>query len=446
MFAAAENHSLEAMTPVVVLCHSEKPGLDGQGWTNVAKETPGFRQSPPIPATPASSCDKALLQSSSRWQEIDGLRGAAILLVVGKHYGFGQLTGPSEAFGVRLFNRLCPMLSGVDLFFVLTGYLLGGQLLDSLGKPRVHTKFYLRRACRTFPLYYLVLLAFSASVLTGEMRLVSFDLDVKWPFGTPWSLVAYALFVQNFLVAVQGYLGPAWLMVTWSLATQEQFYLLLPCLLRLSPRHVLGYVLVGLFLSGPLSRLALACVLPAWSLNTCDGLLFCRTDSLGIGVLVAWLLRQEGARNLLMKYRKYFSPLAIVLFAGTCLLAYFKLVLGSRALFVCGHTLLAVLYMDIVLIACFAADSMWGRVLRIRPLGELGRISYGVFLLHLIIRDLLFRGVLGITPTRNGWEHWLPTLVAFLLTVMVAEISWRFLERPIIGWAKSTWPRSNHDR
>lgn len=382
---------------------------------------------------------------SPRCLEIDGLRGVAIILVISKHYGFGHYPGSPESFGVRLFNSLYPALSGVDLFFVLSGYLIGSHLLAALDTPHYYGGFYVRRVCRTFPLYYLVLLLFSTAVMAREALAPVIALDVKWPFGTPWSMVAYALFIQNFWVVANG-LGPSWLLVTWSLAVQEQFYLVLPCVLRRLPRPMLGYGLVGLCLMGPLCRLALACILPAWELNTYDCLLCCRTDTLGIGVLVAWLLQREGARKRIMQGRAFLAPTAAMLLAGFSLLTYLGFGLGSAVLFVSGHTLLAVLYLVVVLIARFAADGVVGAVLRTGLLRELGRISYGLFLLHLIVRDLFFRGVVGMPPTLNGWDNWLPTVAAFLLTVFLAEISWLFLEKPLIAWSKSAWLGGSDDR
>ncbi len=196
--------------------------------------------------------------SGPRILELDGLRGLAILLVVTKHYGVAHLPNETASPAVAFFNRFYPTLSGVDLFFVLTGFLLGGRLLAAVDSPRYYSTFYLRRCCRTFPPYYLLLLAFTVAVLARDALRSVAGLDLAWPFGTPWSLAACALFLQNFAIAATASLGPSWLMITWSLAVQEQFYLLLPWLLRCVPRRGLGHVLAGLFLMASLCRLAAA--------------------------------------------------------------------------------------------------------------------------------------------------------------------------------------------
>ncbi len=226
-------------------------------------------------------------------------------------------------------------------------------------------------------------------------------------------------------------------MITWSLAVQEQFYLLLPWLLR-STRRVLGYVLIGLFLMAPLYRLAVAYFLPAEEWNGYDCLLCCRTDTLGMGVLAAWLLKTDGVRERLTSARALLCPTAAILFLGFALLIYSGYAMGTPAFFVFGHTYLAVLYLVIVLIAVFASQGLMGALLRMAVLRELGRISYGLYLYHLMVRDLFFGALFGTSAWLDGWETWVATLEAFLLTVVLAELSWHFLEKPLIAWSKST--------
>src|SRR5579875_3540042 len=130
--------------------------------------------------------------SGPRILELDGLRGLAILLVVTKHYGVAHLPNETASPAVAFFNRFYPTLSGVDLFFVLTGFLLGGRLLAAVDSPP----------------YYLLLLAFTVAVLARDALRSVAGLDLAWPFGTPWSLAACALFLQNFAIAATASLGP----------------------------------------------------------------------------------------------------------------------------------------------------------------------------------------------------------------------------------------------
>jgi peptidoglycan/LPS O-acetylase OafA/YrhL len=92
----------------------------------------------------------------------------------------------------------------------------------------------------------------------------------------------------------------------------------------------------------------------------------------------------------------------------------------------------------VVLIAVFAAQGLAGTLLRRTVLRGLGRISYGLYLYHVMVRDLFFGALFGTSAWLDGWETWLATLEAFLLTVLLAEMSWRFLEKPLIAWSKAT--------
>jgi peptidoglycan/LPS O-acetylase OafA/YrhL len=369
--------------------------------------------------------------------ELDGLRGIAILLVITKHYGVAHLPGETQSSAIAFFNRFYPLLSGVDLFFVLTGFLLGGHLLASLDSPRYYSTFYLRRCCRTFPLYYLLLLSFTAAALARDAVWPVIGLNLEWPFDTPWSLAVYALFLQNFWFAAAASLGPHWLGITWSLAVQEQFYLLLPWVLRRALRRVLGCILVGLFLIAPLCRLVVALALPSIDWNGYDCLLCCRTDTLVAGVLAAWLLQGAGVRKWLVRVRALLCPAAAVLILAFAFLSYSRYGIGTPAMFVLGHTYLAALYLVLVLIACFASQGFLGVLLRRPVLRELGQISYGLFLLHPIVNDFFFGVLFGTPPKLEGFYTWLATLDAFLLTVVLAELSWHFVEKPLIAWSKS---------
>src|SRR5919199_1508083 len=205
---------------------------------------------------------------SRRYPELDGLRGIAILMVVAYHY------------------ELAPFLSGVDLFFVLSGFLLGGILLEKKEAPNYFKAFYVRRICRIFPLYFLCLLVF----------LILLPVTLGWLFGDSIGMLAgdslplwsYFTFTHNFAMAQLGGWGTLWLAHTWSLAVEEQFYLILPLLICSFSRERLPYLLVGLILAAPLWRAFLYNFHPYGGLASYV-LLPCRADSLLVGVLCAYV-------------------------------------------------------------------------------------------------------------------------------------------------------------
>src|ERR1700741_834818 len=156
--------------------------------------------------------------------QFDGLRGLAILLVLIGHSGF--LEAMPDA-GMLEYTRF-----GVDLFFVLSGFLITGILLDSKESPHYFRNFYPRRVLRIWPLYYLVLfLAFVVAPL--------FQPAMRPTAARDWS--AFAFYVQN-IVFAHRVTYPFGLGATWSLAVEEQFYLTWPLLVFLLKKRTLAIV------------------------------------------------------------------------------------------------------------------------------------------------------------------------------------------------------------
>jgi peptidoglycan/LPS O-acetylase OafA/YrhL len=131
--------------------------------------------------------------------------------------------------------------SGVDLFFVLSGFLIGGILLDARSSPRYFQTFYLRRAYRILPLYFLVI---GLSLLPHLLAQFSVARAAHTtPLPLPW--LSYATFTQNFWMAYLGVFGPSGMGITWSLAIEEQFYLSIPLLIRnVRPRNLMIVLLM----------------------------------------------------------------------------------------------------------------------------------------------------------------------------------------------------------
>ena len=144
---------------------------------------------------------------------LDGLRGIAILLVL--------------AFHTELLPTLKPLArdgwAGVDLFFVLSGFLITRILLKSRNSPRYFTNFYARRILRIWPVYFGILLFVFAS---ERYRLLGDS-------ATSWWWISLATFTQNFYIGAYGWNAlPDWLGPTWSLGIEEQFYLIWPLLVK----------------------------------------------------------------------------------------------------------------------------------------------------------------------------------------------------------------------
>jgi peptidoglycan/LPS O-acetylase OafA/YrhL len=367
---------------------------------------------------------------STRVPELDGLRGLAILLVVAAHYFFFSVTpAPGSVLAyVKAAGRLS--WSGVDLFFVLSGFLIGGILLDARTSPTFFRTFYARRFFRIIPLYALVLAVFWG-MRAISARLPGLSAVVPLLEGpVPWYV--YATLLQNFYSAWFGTLGATFLNVTWSLAVEEQFYLALPALLRrLSGRFLLAALLVLAALA-PCVRLLLLHYTPNGAFASIV-LMPCRADTLLLGVLGALLVRTEGGVKWLGKLRPFLPGLLLLLFCGMGLLTSFWYFPQSIVLVSVGYTWIALFYLGLLLHVVTDSSGMITSVFRLRGLRYLGTTAYGIYLFHVPVRELVFAATTGGPPNLQSGLSVLLTVASFLCTLAVSGAAWRFLERPLIS-------------
>src|SRR4029453_12538469 len=158
--------------------------------------------------------------AGSRVPALDGLRGLAILLVVVFHLVVGQLRPQTHPAVDVLGRALSFTWTGVDLFFVLSGFLIGGILLDHFHASNFLPVFYIRRTCRIWPIYIVLLSAYFLWTYLRPAAPAPWVASVIDGTKPPWW--SYLLFVQNMYFAAER-MGPRFLDVTWSLAVEEQF-------------------------------------------------------------------------------------------------------------------------------------------------------------------------------------------------------------------------------
>ncbi|MBK8477975.1 MAG: acyltransferase [Opitutaceae bacterium] len=306
--------------------------------------------------------------------------------------------------------------SGVDLFFVLSGFLIGGILLDHRDSPSYFRVFYLRRVCRVFPLYFLLLGLFAGLMVTPLFAEPSF----LWLFHNPLPLWSYGSFTQNIAMGLRGDFGPHWLGITWSLAVEEQFYLLVPFLIYYLPRRYLSGVLVAAILAAPLFRH----VSPGFHVFV--GTLW-RADSLLAGVLLAVLVRWPSFVSAIR------DSFLLVLFA-VFLLGAVVLSLRPNAFGTLDHLWLAGLYSTAVLIAHYGSGTFAGRLLGSPVLVWFGQLSYGIYMFHQAVSGLLHGALRHRAPTIVSWSDAVISLCALGLTLLLAALSYRYLESPILRY------------
>jgi peptidoglycan/LPS O-acetylase OafA/YrhL len=371
----------------------------------------------------------------TRLPELDGLRGLAILLVLVFHY----FAGPAQpAPGSWLALAVRPLLyawSGVDLFFVLSGFLIGGILIDQRASGNYFRVFYFRRACRILPLYYAWLLIYFALRLMFQSA--PWDTLLSHQFRDPGlTLWPYGLFLQNFSMSAAGEFGPAWLGATWSLAVEEQFYLVLPLLVRWLPPRRLPGALGLLIIAAPLARIALyqrfpGNFLPAYTLMPC------RADALLLGVLCAWAVRQEGLRLWLARRTGLLYLLLLSLLAATGLMIARGYPRESFAMAAPGYSLLALLYACLLLLAVSERRGPVSALLRWTPLRRLGLLAYGIYIFHLAANVICHQLILGRWPQMKTAADLGVSVVALLVTFTVAWLSWNLFERRLVRIGQS---------
>jgi peptidoglycan/LPS O-acetylase OafA/YrhL len=355
------------------------------------------------------------LAPPSRIPQLDALRGIAIAMVLLFHY-----TVHLESAGFRFPAAVDAVLkitwSGVDLFFVLSGFLIGGVLLDARASPNYFRVFYWRRAFRIFPLYFAFLAVFflAAHFLQSTQNL--FYPLIPWPI--------CATFTQNFWMAAHNDPGAYALTPTWSLAVEEQFYLTLPALVYfVKPRRLIWILTFGM-IAAPLIRLAIFLANPARTMAIAY-LLPCRMDSLLFGVTAAYFMRRQRAREFLRTHRRHLWTGIELLTVLSALFLFSPNMLDPPMLLV-GFDCLGLLCAAILVASL--VDDRFAQFLRVTWLIWLGNISFGVYVIQQLvfgITELLLKG------HTNSWA--IASVLALAATIAIAKLSWEFFEKPLVG-------------
>ena len=369
------------------------------------------------------------INPTARLPELDGIRGLAILLVLIWHYvALGVAIDPgSRLFRVVFYLRQA--WCGVDLFFVLSGFLIGGILIDARRSESFFNTFYIRRALRILPLYFLLLVTFSIGdhlTQRGWAASVQYAFDEKGPIWVYW------LLVQNIWSAATGQWGCHWLGVTWSLAIEEQFYITLPLLIRFTPARILPWLIVVLVVSAPILRTVLYY---HYQFGQFSGywLMPCRTDALGLGVLLAIAIRSQQGWQKITELKWLVITLFLLSCAGFIWLDINGAGVGTEPMATYGHTVLAVLFASLLAMMLISPGGWISSAMRFKPLCYLGIIAYGVYLLHYPILGLVHGLWLGGHPNIESPTSALATLAAFVIVVVVSGLSWKFLEKPLVS-------------
>ncbi len=364
---------------------------------------------------------------SARIPELDGLRGLAILLVILCHYVGNPNHAPLGFWPNRFLMAFTAGWSGVDLFFVLSGFLIGGILLDARGAPNYFRAFYMRRVFRILPIYYLWTLLFGASVIAV---LVFFPGRLGVTPGDLLRIPVQLLFLQNIFIGMPHFMW-IWFVVTWSLAIEEQFYLLAPPLIRFLTLRRFVFALAATVVLAPVLRFML---FRYWAPGTylCVFLMPCRADSLSCGMLLAVGWRNARFRECIRSHAALLGRVLLVLFLGVGGLLWWLVHPINAVTVTIGFTWLALFYSALLLAVVSNTGGWLAGAMRLRLLGWLGGISYCVYLLHDAFNFFAHGILLHAEPKLYNLRQLGVSVLALLATLGVASLSWRFLEKPLI--------------
>jgi len=382
---------------------------------------------------PASS-SLHLVNSSATWNlpdwsqripALDGLRGIAILLVLLQHSVFGLESASPWVRRLLATGRLA--WSGVDLFFVLSGFLIGGILLDARESPRYYSTFYARRAFRILPLYWLVTTLFLLRHL--NIPWMPKVLGDSSPLNIP--ALAYLTFTQAFFMVRQGWYGAPGLAVTWSLAVEEQYYLIAPLLIRKVSTRKLPWVLGFTIVAAPFLRLLSRHVL-AHGDYACYVLMPCRADALCLGILAAYLVRRPAFWTQLTTRRDLLLGTTAAFFLGIVFLIERNYNQFSWDMTVWGYSLLAFFYTCCLLIAVSSHQGWWHRVLCHPWLMRLGTLAYCLYLLHYPLIQTGRRVAASVFHGHPEAAYLVGAGFGVAIALALAMLSWRYFEKPML--------------
>jgi peptidoglycan/LPS O-acetylase OafA/YrhL len=350
--------------------------------------------------------DVGSVPQADRVRELDGVRGIAILLVLVFHF-FGVPPAYPTPVWARVHQALALGWCGVDLFFVLSGFLITGILLDTKGSANYFSAFYARRAVRILPLYYLAVFTLFLAIPCAAERF-----DLAWTRIAVSEQVWYWLHVSNWRTAFDPLVYPE-ASHLWSLAIEEQFYLVWPAVVLVCSRRILLRLCVGVILACCLLRnTPTAQMVSIQHPNLLYRLTPFRIDSLVFGACAALIARDPQWSTIARRYLGVAFAGGVAATAITIRVAR-STAPNTRAMTGFGYSALALTFASIVLYAFFYSGSrgVISKLFRSTVLTRFGKYSYAIYVFH---APLLLH---------------LNKPVALLATYFLALVSWNGLER-----------------
>jgi len=365
-------------------------------------------------ANPTSPPDGAN-PHSPYYPALDGLRAIAVLSVFLGHYAHFRFGG-----------------IGVDIFFVLSGFLITGILYNASDTPHRFRNFYIRRILRIFPAYYALWLVLLA--LTPVLHIDWHSANLLWPAYLGNWLPLLAPGSSNQLLAhPQGHLVLLNTGHFWTLCIEEQFYLLWPLVVfTVKNRSTLLRICAITIVLSPLLRIALGVFTSQTFFSALSGATFCRFDEFLFGGLAALALRGSSAARIRTAgpYLFWSGGAAVTAFAAASLYVLGRnpngIILENWIMYA-GITISCTLSLGMLLM-CLDKTTWLARILNLTPLRALGRISYGFYLWH-DVPHAFYEHAIRIAHLS---PHTLGLIIPFTGTLVVTLASYHLIERPFL--------------
>jgi len=399
-----------------------------------ASTVPVVRATAIADATPQRAVDPRI---RGRMPALDGVRGLAILMVLFVHFF-------ADTVATNRFERVLTRVSGfgtygVDLFFMLSGFLITGILVDSKGGGGYFRNFYARRAVRIFPLYYgiLIVLIVIAPLVVSSPALAVLRSRQAWAW----------LYGINILSGLRGEYSFPYIDHFWSLAVEEHFYFFWPLVVWLCPRPTLLRVCIGLAFASLIARMIAASL--AVNLLALGILTPFRLDGLCFGGALAVYARGPGGLDALARATR-------------------KLAIGGVVLFVVSHavsatrpdlfgpmrqlraSLFTVFLGHMMVSALRSKPGAWLSWLFGPKLQFLGTYSYGLYVFHHLISYYYYRHQTEFVIARWVGSHtaavFLQASVGIVVSMGIAIVSYHFFEKRFLLLKRRWEPHSKNVR
>ena len=346
-------------------------------------------------------------------QALDGLRGLAVLLVFLRHASLlwtgSQSTNMASLCRVLAFGQV-----GVDLFFVLSGFLITGILLKTVHGQQYWQTFITHRALRIFPLYYGLLVV----ALLGSVVFPNSAMGHLCPQSKQWFLWLFVSYTsQERLANPLGYFDHF-----WSLAVEIQFYLLWAAVIACFDMPTVRRICIALCIAAPLLR-AYCCFTHAYMASYV--LLPCRLDALTVGALVAICYRDGELPSMASAARCEFGWWLILL-PVFCVAA----ASNQSVMLIWAPSVFSAFFATLLILAL--CHPRVRHCLEAPALRSLGRYSYGFYAFHYIVIRLLVASKLQLSNSIPVLSFCCEIFVAFIVTLALSAFSFHVYEQPFL--------------